>query len=198
MSALHHCSTWCRSFFFSLPFPQIISHHREHNGPVENNLPPSVTVTLATSDTVGGRKVWWSLRTVLSLAGAAGAASFRQQVLLIQFCLFFFFFFHYYVSMGNPGSNNCHLAACKCSSENKPKVSLALLGAHSPLRVVTLWMSLGSGHLSKAHGLSYWLFSFWRPAGEWGGVHLFGRSLAIQPTTFCFEGQELSIRTLIS
>lgn len=153
-------------FFFSLPFPQIISHHREHNGPVENNF--AALSHRNPCDERHGRRQKSVMKFVdgAELAGAAGAASFRQQVLLIQFCLFLFF--HYYVSMGNPGSNNCHLAACKCSSENKQKVSLALLGAHSQLWVVTLWMSLGSGHSSKTHGLSYWLFSFWRPAGREG------------------------------
>lgn len=194
MSALHHCSTWCRSFFFSLPFPQIISHHREHNGPVENNLPPSVTVTLATSDTVGGRKVWWSLRTVLSLAGAAGAASFRQQVLLIQFCLFFFITMFLWgtlevITVTWLPANAARKINQKfpwLSSERTRRFGLSHCGCHS---VVATYQK----HMASPTGCS---LSGGRRGR--GGVHLFGRSLAIQPTTFCFEGQELSIRTLIS
>lgn len=92
MSALHHCSTWCRSFFFSLPFPQIISHHREHNGPVENNF--AALSRRNPCDERHGRRQKSLMKFVdgAEFAGAAGAASFRQQVLLIQFCLFFFFF----------------------------------------------------------------------------------------------------------
>lgn len=93
MSALHHCSTWCRSFSFSLPFPQIISHHRKHNGPVENNF--AALSHRNPCDERRGRRQKSLMKFVdgAEFTGAAGAASFRQQVLLIQFCLFFYFLF---------------------------------------------------------------------------------------------------------
>lgn len=76
-------------FFFFSPFPQIISHQREHNGPVENNLPPSATVALAMSDTIGGRELWQSLRIVLTLQ--PHVPELVQQVLLVQFLFFLLF-----------------------------------------------------------------------------------------------------------
>lgn len=83
------------------------------------------------------------------------------------------------------------------------KVFLAFLGAHTSVQVVTFQMSLRSAHLSETYGFSYWLFAFLAEGGQgsrgvWGEGYLFGCSLAIQAATFRFEGQELSIRTLIS
>lgn len=182
-------------FFFS-PFPQIISHQREHNGPVENNLPPSATVTLVMSDTIGGRELWQSLWIVLSLQALEEPhlPELVQQVLPPAGVLLFI------IIIGNTGSNNCHLAACKCNLKNKqpwqksfpgfPRSALTASGCHA-FDVTQLWP------LTK----NTWpllLVVCSRSWGRWWGVYLFGRSLVIQPTTLCFEGQELSIRTLIS
>lgn len=73
------------------------------------------------------------------------------------------------------------------SSERTRRFGLSHCGCHS---VVATYQK----HMASPTGCS---LSGGRRGRE-GGVHLFGRSLAIQPTTFCFEGQELSIRTLIS
>lgn len=197
MSALHHCSTWCRSCFFSLPFPQIISHHREHNGPVENNFAALSHRNPCDERHSRRQKSLMKFVDGAELAGAVGAASFRQQVLLIQFCLFFFFFITMFlwgtlevVTVTWLPANAAQKINKKfpwLSSERTRRFGLSHCGCHS---VVAAYQK----HMASPTGCS---LSGGR-RGTGGGVYLFGRSLAIQPTTFCFEGQELSIRTLIS
>lgn len=165
------------------------------------------------SDMIGGRKSLMKFADrAVEFAGARRPtcpcqleerhlSELVQRVLLLQLYLFFYY---YYVFMGNPGSNNCHPAACKCSSDNKQPRQKSSPGL--PLERTRCFRlshfrchSVVATHRKHMASPTGCLLSFWWPAGKWWWEgYLLVRSLAIQPATFCFEGQELSIRTLIS